>query len=219
MKDSMEAFEDHANETETKPATRKAPAKRKDGDVKKSALASIKKRYGWTPENTATENRDIRTVKVIEPRCAEHEGKPNWLEVCKASGDDPFSTLSRRTKSVQHFEEDESGDQILKGTKEILVEEITPNVTQISVAEGINDFRGLEKARKQGYITLMEAGFLPICELYNCWSEASPQWSGEQGNFCSEYHKGVVLLSEKGIPVHISSGARRRSQILEAARG
>lgn len=187
----------------------------------KPKLSSIKKKYQWFPESTAVETRDIRSVKMLEPRCAEHENvtNPNWTEVCEAAGHDPFSTTTKLMEERQVFKVDEDGDEILDGVKRVQITKVVPNVTPITVSEGINDFRGVEKARKDGYVSMTERGYLPFCEMYNCWNEASPKWSGESGNFCSEYHKGVILLSEQQIPIHVSSGQRKRAQILEAARG
>ena len=165
-------------------------------------------------QNFARSNRTLRTLKMgqpIHPECQWPRTERWWVR-CEEAGHEPYITKQEREFSIPVYETDEDGDMVLKETKTKRKVIVRPNIVQVALDDDHNDGRGPEKfAKTKGFRQLEELGYMPMCQLYDCWMPSTVKC--EFGEFCSKEHARMVGALAEGVALEVLDRRKRRAQL------
>lgn len=162
----------------------------------------------------AHSNRALRVLKMLQPIHPECQFplRREWWKACEEAGHEPYVTRQEVEVKVPVYGEDEDGDLVLieeKVKKKVVTH---PNITQVALTRSINDGRGPERfAKEKGFRQLEEMGFAPLCQMLNCWLEATitTPW----GEFCGRNHARLVAAAEDGVALEVLDRRKRDRQL------
>lgn len=152
----------------------------------------------------------MRSITMSDPRCKECQHAPNagidWYKDCPH---DPYVTLVPR-KEQEPVMEDEmvdgkpTGRKQVTGVREFISYRAIPNTRQIGLGMRSNSGRGVEFARRKGFIFLAEIrsphfpdGVAETCQFHDCkWQQGL--FETKVGTFCRQEEAQLVWFDETG---------------------
>lgn len=158
--------------------------------------------------------RILRTIKMGQPIHAECQWPPreSWWVGCMDKGHEPFVTHQLITVETPVWEVDEEGDTVLTGTKTKQKRVSHLNIVQVPLDESVNDGNGPERfKREKGFKDLEELGYKPMCQLFDCWLDATIKTN--YGDYCSKAHARMVGAREEGIALEVVDSRKRATQL------
>lgn len=187
-----------------------------------------------------------REITMLRPICKVCQGADNvpsyWYRYCDH---DPYVTIAENREQVPQLVDEEvdgspTGRKIIAGVQEVVTYTARPNAVEISASGGANAGRGVENARRKGFILPSELrsptypnGIKDTCEFRECKKQTGLKeyrTSGEDGSslvvghFCRKVEASLVWHVETGRVVEVgewSQEARdsRARQLAEAPVG
>ena len=174
-----------------------------------------------TGVNMARTNKQIRTVKMLQPIHADCQWpyRKGWWNDCEAAGHNPYQHEDLQEVETPVFEKDEeTGEEVLIKIEQRRVRVLNPNVTQVPLDSGSNDGRGPEKfANDKGFLQLEERGYSPMCQLFDCWLEA--KITSPYGEYCSKEHARMIGAREEGVALEVLQPRKRARQLRDIELG
>ena len=162
----------------------------------------------WKGPRAGRLRPSAREIKMLAPRCDVCDEGINtpkgWAETCEH---EPFVTLVPIERRQTLYEDVIGKDGKPTGTKratgqETLVDYVVrPNWVSITLSRGVNSGRGVEKAKRKGFIMPEDVrceaypnGIKPRCEFSGCFAEDIKPY--KNGNYCRELEAAYVYLAE-----------------------
>ena len=169
-------------------------------------------------------------LAMLRPICNICQGGDNvprdWYLACDH---DPYVTLVEISRKVPRYEDvpgedgEPTGTRRVVGTDTLVDYEPRPNLTDVTLSTRVNSGKGVEMARRKGFILPEElvspsfpGGIAPMCQFRGCtWQKdlRTYKW----GTFCREDEARLVGTDEKGMTLEIgfdsNSSEKRRTQL------
>jgi hypothetical protein len=163
------------------------------------------------PKSVPKANYCLRTIKMVQPICAECQWPPRarWWKTCPH---DPYTIQESEEIVTPDLQEDEHGDFIVKGEEVKIRVHRYLNLAQVPLTEAVNGGRGLEQAQARGFVFPEEFDQPPMCQYYDCWEE-SPKFHTIYGDFCNADQARLIGADEENIVLEVLEPSKRREQL------
>lgn len=187
----------------TKLKLRKLGARSRRGGLT-TALREVKMMYPSCPSNPDTGFEGCEDRMDI-PR--------DWWNHCEH---DPYYTDTMRVERKAVTEVDEDGVQTVTGYTEKFIPERKPNLTQVGLSIRQNSAKGIDKARRRGWILPEEHPsdpLAPFCQFRDCWSQDLNVRSPIYGDYCMELQAKAIAMDQNGKTVEVLAESKRAEQL------
>lgn len=167
----------------------------------------------------------LRDVKMLTPSCPSNpdtgfEGCQDRLDVAyewwKDCPHDPYYTDIVRVERTPVFQNEEDGSRTVIDYTERHIPERKPNLSQVALSIRQNSGRGIEKARRHGWILPEEHPsdpLAPFCQFSGCWSQDLTVKTPIYGDYCTELQAKAVAMDQNGKTVEVLDGGKRADQL------
>ena len=189
-------------------------------------MATAKLKLYKVPGSNPQLTKPFRTVKMLQPLCAEHfpgtrqsmkdDAHPNagmldspdgsvhpksgWWEDCLAAGHDPYVAEygeQRKKKETETRNIDGEEVEVVVGEVEYTVLRQRPNFEQVPFDIKAYSGVAIQDARERGWVFPQERGLAPYCEFRNCWTQ-NPKFRTPVGDYCTRDQAAVMMLYKGG---------------------
>jgi len=163
-------------------------------------------------QSRASQYRNLRTVKLLQPACEECQKVPvsKWWEHCPH---EPYVESQEVEVQTRVVETREDGRKVVTGTTVEIVLTETPRTTQVPLTLRVNSGRGVEQAFARGCITPESMGYAPMCQYYNCWKPVNAKFRTTFGDYCGDEHARLIAADEDQITLEVFDTNKRKRQL------